>query len=341
MSAHQENSTPRTKLSTIIVRTDYLGDAKMRALIAIHGINAAALWLPFQTCIASQGGASRELLILQGLGFGISSEATEEILNTAIKIGLFYVSGDLVFSESVDVDVANVEQKRQQWREKKRGQRSIPPTVPIVSPGTCGGVPLLSEEENEYEDEEEKENEEESRKIHAGTTPARASEEAPKDPLLADAEARLEAPNGQPWTQSNAWICAGRRPLKKFPLIFLTPQELIQALQQIRKSVPPDDVVAVFQSCEAHLRGKSQQQRDSISHFNTLVNWCLGEVIDKATKRQRGKNSGVAVAPVRVVQPAATAPPSVAESEPRVSDEKAKEFIQKLKEATRCAKSIQ
>ena len=341
MSAHQENSTSRTKLSTIIVRTDYLGDAKMRALIAIHGINAAALWLPFQTCIASQGGASRELLILQGLGFGISSEATEDILNTAIKIGLFYVDGDLVFSESVDVDVANVEQKRQQWREKKRGQRSAPPTVPLVSPGTNGGVPHLSEEENEYEDEEEKE--QESKKIHTGTTPAPASEDAPPvDPILRQAEERLDKPNGQPWTNSNAWIGAGRRPMRDFPLIFLTPHELARAIVEIRKSVPTEDIASVFHACEAHLRGKSPQQRDSISHFNTLTTWCLNEVIEKATKRQRGKNSGVPVAPiVRAPQQQSAGPPSVAESDPRVSDEKAKEFIQKLKEATRCAKSMQ
>ena len=352
MSTQQENTTPRTKLSTIIVPTNLFGDPDLCALIALHGPAAAAVWYPMLCAIASKGGAKLTNLRLQGAIVGVSPDVCDKVIASALELELLRTDGDLIVSDQVDIDAENVRAKQQKWREKKQRQRGCPPTVPTCPPnvpgdreGTYGGVPPMSEEEyeHEYEDLESKINLENK---DQPTTRAPAKEEpppeAPADPLLADAEKRLEPPNGQPWTSTNQWIGAGRRPMRKFPLIFLTPHELVQALQQIRKSIPPDDVAGVFESCEARLRNKSPQQRDSTSAYNWLTGWCLEEAIDKATKRQRGKNSGVPVAPIVRTPPQQSAgPPLLAESEPRVSDEKAKEFIQKLKEATRCAKSIQ
>ena len=308
-----------------------------------YGIYTALLEVLFDS---SDLHISRSRLEDVAFSLRVAGDTLEKIVAVCLESGALLEDAKGIYSPDLVDDVSQFELKREKFVKAARARYQKPATYgerESVAPALHMQRSEDACRSHEYETDTEYETETEIRsEAKEPTAPARASEEAPKDPLLADAEARLESPNGQPWTQSNAWICAGRRPLKKFPLIFLTPQELARAIVEIRKSVPPDDVAAVFHACEAHLRGKSQQQRDSISHFNTLVNWCLNEVIDKATKRQRGKNSGVPVAPIARAQPQqATAPPPLAQSEPRVSDEKAKEYIEKLKEVTRCAKSIQ
>ena len=278
-------------------------------------------------------------------------ETLEKIVAVCLESGALLEDDAGIYSQNLIDDVAQFEIKRERFVKAARAKHKKHATQGVsecIAPATHMQRSEDARRSHEYETdtdtEYESENETEIRsEARVGTTPAPAKEEAPPvDPLLRQAEERLDKPNGQPWTNSNAWIGAGRRPMRDFPLIFLTPHELARAIVEIRKSVPTEDIASVFHACEAHLRGKSPQQRDSISHFNTLTTWCLNEVIEKATKRQRGKNSGVPVAPiVRAPQQQSAGPPSVAESEPRVSDEKAKEFIQKLKEATRCVKSIQ
>ncbi len=359
MSTHQENSTSSSSNSSykhppgFLHRANFRNDMRMVALRRAGGAEAYGIMLMlFEVLLESPGYRLSDSDVDDvAFGLNVDAAAAQRTVSAGLTSGLL-CRDDIgaIFSPDILQDVSRYELKRAQCVEagRKRQEKSKPEESERVP--SAAAERTLSERSAEVSQRDgmecnalgsgsEKSSTEE---IRSATTHAPASDEAPRDPLLADAEARLQAPGGQPWTQSNAWICAGRRPLKRFPLIFLTPQELIQALQQIRKSIPPDDVAGVFESCEARLRNKSPQQRDQVSAYNWLTGWCLEEAIDKATKRQRGKNSGVPVAPIARAQPQqATAPPPLAQSEPRVSDEKAKEYIEKLKEVTRCAKSIQ
>lgn len=349
MSTHQENTTTNSKRPRGFIHSpNSSADLRVAGLRRLggwewYGIYIALLEVLFDS---SDLHISRSRLEDVAFSLRVAGDTLEKVVAVCLESGALLEDAKGIYSPDLIDDVSQFELKREKFVKAARARYQKPATHgerESVAPAMHMQRSEDACRSHEYDTDTEYETETEIRsEAKEPTTPASASEEAPRDPLLADAEARLQAPGGQPWTQSNAWICAGRRPLKRFPLIFLTPQELIQALQQIRKSIPPDDVAGVFESCEARLRNKSPQQRDQVSAYNWLTGWCLEEAIDKATKRQRGKNSGVPVAPfVRAPQQQSAGPPSVAESEPRVSDEKAKEFIHKLKEATRCVKSIQ
>ena len=79
---------------------------------------------------------------------------------------------------------------------------------------------------------------------------------------------------------------AGRRPLKKYPELFLTPEELSQVFDQLAEAgIPGDRFKMVFMRVAARLTTHRVQGKhpSAVSVFNWLVGWAKNEVVEELT----------------------------------------------------------
>lgn len=122
------------------------------------------------------------------------------------------------------------------------------------------------------------------------------SKEQNKDPLtpfMGAAQKVLDIPDPEKpksWESSNAWVLAGRRPLKKYPDIFLSAPELAEVYRQYSEAgLEPKDAREAFQSVQGRLmnmkaEGKSTERA---AVFNWLIGWAKQEILENRIKETR------------------------------------------------------
>lgn len=94
-------------------------------------------------------------------------------------------------------------------------------------------------------------------------------------------------PTGQEiWERTNAFLIAGRRPLKKYPLIMVSGQELIAMLEEIKKhGISPKEVLVPLQQRieQKMIEGKNPHTISGYQYFGYVLN----EVLEKEIKTER------------------------------------------------------
>lgn len=100
------------------------------------------------------------------------------------------------------------------------------------------------------------------------------------------------ATGSEPWESDNRFMLAGRRPLRKFPKIFLSPGEWLYVINEFEQAgIPAARVPSAFVLVEAKLddcivAGKNPK---FISVFGWLVGWVKQQLIDGLIKEHRLK----------------------------------------------------
>lgn len=121
-------------------------------------------------------------------------------------------------------------------------------------------------------------------KVYKTPTPTHPDEDINKH--LKDAFAD---PTGEhDWEKSNAFLMAGRRPLKKYSLIMLSSQELIVMLEEIKKhGLSPKEVLIPLQQRieQKRVEGKNPMTISGYQYFGYVLN----EVLEKEIKSVRLK----------------------------------------------------
>lgn len=96
-------------------------------------------------------------------------------------------------------------------------------------------------------------------------------------------------PNGQEWTRTNAYINCGRRPLKKYPRMFLTRNELRTVLEQAKAKLPPTHWKDVFIGVDARLAQKEVDGKDpsDAPAYAWLLSFGIGDALANYSKEAR------------------------------------------------------
>lgn len=143
-----------------------------------------------------------------------------EIVAYCLDFGLITQVDDFYTNYRVIADQEKLAKRRESDRNRK-GFRAD-------SMRKCAGIPAVpvTDTDTGSEDLDLKNNGQPTERIEI---PPDATD-AQREQLNAAIEA-LEAPSGQEWTKSPVFIGTGRRPMKKYPSIFITPHELAQVFQ--------------------------------------------------------------------------------------------------------------
>lgn len=91
---------------------------------------------------------------------------------------------------------------------------------------------------------------------------------------------------GAVWLQNPQYVGAGRRPLKNYPEIFLTPAELADVFEQlVEAGIPPEQFKLVFKRVAARLATYKAQGKNlaMISVYNWLIGWAKSDVVKELT----------------------------------------------------------
>ena len=109
------------------------------------------------------------------------------------------------------------------------------------------------------------------------------------------AESMLEEATGfKPWENDNRFILVGRRPMKEWPDIWLTSQQLVQVLHKLQESqLEPSRYRDVFDKATSRLEtwkiaGKSTKAVDC---FSWLTGFVFIEVLNESNSVQRLKRT--------------------------------------------------
>jgi len=108
----------------------------------------------------------------------------------------------------------------------------------------------------------------------------------PEDPtVVALIERSFDEPNGgHPWERDNRYILAGRQPLKKYPLLWLSKTEFVSVVEIARsRGVPDTALKQLFQLANAAATDWRCEGKD-VSRFrayNALIGWALTNLLNQ------------------------------------------------------------
>gem|GEM_PF-6036289 len=96
----------------------------------------------------------------------------------------------------------------------------------------------------------------------------------------------LDPKKGSWWIANPQYVKAGRRPLKKYPDMFLTNSELADVFCQLAAAgVPTDQFRLVFMRVAARLNTYKAQEKNlgAVSVYNWLIGWAKSDVVKELT----------------------------------------------------------
>lgn len=106
----------------------------------------------------------------------------------------------------------------------------------------------------------------------------------PDDPLVLEARKHLDTPDGSKrWERSSEFIGAGRRPLKKYPKIFITEFELARVFRQyLDLGLPQERWPDAFQAVQSKL-DTPRPNTGPICAFNWLTSFTVIDLMRKVS----------------------------------------------------------
>ena len=110
----------------------------------------------------------------------------------------------------------------------------------------------------------------------------------PLEPFLKPALELLTEPTGsERWESNNQFVCAGRRPLKKYPEIFMTGGELAETFKQYSEAgIPESRWRNAFQMVSAKLK-TPRIGGGPVSCFAWLTGWVKTDLMQQITNESR------------------------------------------------------
>lgn len=301
------------RVSGFFLDLDFRSDAKVRRMRKVFG-GASIEWFlgVVQRIYHERGRAHREFILDDLRDLECAEPETFLEFVTTNPVDLFYFDGDFLCSKRVDEDLQGVSERREKWREEKRNQKKLRRERADSAKNPSGirtDSETDSEEEEEHEQEQEEEQEpeeeqeEESSAPDAGAAPVPDSARnappepepdpppavlEPPDEYLQAAERELLRPTGsEAWENSNAFMCAGRRPLQRFPQLFMTADELADVFREWEGAgLTAADLELGCKKVLGRLRTWKQMGKriDTAPVFNWLTGFVKDEIVQSRTK---------------------------------------------------------
>lgn len=102
--------------------------------------------------------------------------------------------------------------------------------------------------------------------------------------------------DGAEWMRNRQYTHAGRRPLWKYPDLFLAPDELADVFEQLAESgIPSEQFKLVFKRVDARLKTAKAEGKslEFVSAYNWLTGWAKEEVVRELTASNNLERSRV------------------------------------------------
>lgn len=267
---------------------DFFDKPKIKGLAYRCGQEAVLLLVRLLCAMgrATNGEISRDAWEAIGAENGLNQEKTLSCITYMIDQGILGGTLESLTNERVKQDQSALEKKREATRERVAKNRqkkesedlatlnSATATVrrldtPLINPNLIPGF-IHSE-------------------VHANHS-AEPETFDTTDPNMAIALEKLESPAGQPWVNDNRFINAGRRPMKDYKLLWLTPGELADVVKKLEESdIPVQMYKDLFKKAEAKLKTYSTQGKSSqsVSVYNWLTGFLFDELLERTIKEAR------------------------------------------------------
>lgn len=272
------------QLKYIRFDTDFFDKPKIKGFVHRQGQLSVSFLIRLLCAMgrATEGKISRDCWEAIGAEAGLDVVKTEELVGYCLDNGILRGSKDALTNPRVLEDQDALEKKRKltkdrvtEYRKRQRTDEEKPPPAPTLAPILASAVPFQP-----YVPAESVRN----------LVKADKEQIDDDDPNMKIALEKLETPEGQDWTFDNRYIGAGRRPMRDYPTIWLTPQELARVIAKLEGSnIPQESYKDLFFKVESVLKTNLSQGKSN--QYVTAYAWLIGrffeELLEVSTKEAR------------------------------------------------------
>lgn len=268
----------RVPLDYVQIPVKLFSELSFKEYFATHGHAGVVFYWRILLAIGEREGAflPRRYAIRAGEEVGVSSDKAESYLASLVAEGLlqFDIDSESYTSNDIREDQESLAGKRERWRKANSSR---------LQRGNSDDAAMILN--TEYLNTEDLNNN--KKVVSAPEIRSTATEEpAPEDDeYTAAAKQALIAPTGaEAWELSAAYMNLGRRPLRKFPRVFLSVPELSDVMRQYDAAgIPPERLHDALHKADGRLSqgmvgGKSPERQAA---YNWLIGWIKNEVIQE------------------------------------------------------------
>lgn len=290
------------KLKYVKLDTDFFGKAKQKALLVDHGPEAVLYLLRIYALLAATTTGKITVSAALGCAFdvGVTKARAAELLpvfttpdeRNPEEGTLLQMQDGVVFLDRIIEDKEEVSTKREKDAERQRQKRdkeATPERQESESESDISATPynyIYSSSSNSSSSSEGGAGE---------TKPPEPPPDPTPDPFLELAESKLDAPNDQPWTKTNSFINAGRRPLKAFPNLFFTTHELADVFRDyVESEIPERYRRKAFEVARDQVTTHRARGQPDTSHAGMLRGWIKNQILNEWLAEERVKKVRVA-----------------------------------------------
>lgn len=259
--------------------TDFFDKPKIKALRRRHGNKGILLVLRILTSMgkSTDGALVRDTWEVLAEESDYKEGEAEAAIAYCLAVGIFSGDEENLSNRRVTEDQEALERKRASKREEMRRYRGR-------EKGTSASVVKSFEDTDDL-------NRIQPRAVSVVEPPMQRETVDPgNDETLKIALTKLETPADQQWTLDNRFISAGRRPMKDYQNIWLTPFELADVMKKLQSSdIPQGSYKDLFLKAEAKLVTWKQERRSltTVSVYNWLTGFLFDELLERAIKERR------------------------------------------------------
>lgn len=267
----------------MLLDTDFFNKPEVLQLTARFGDSGPMAILRICAALMNERDASLGTDSINALYLGSACNADKwiQIINFLIKINWLSEVDGKITSKRVAEERARVEQKRSTLSANAKQMLSkcsanAQQLVPDSKSNADQKLSISSDTDTDTDTEKDLD--------HKETVSPKGKD--PLDEFLELAQPHICEPTGsEPWENENEFINAGRRPLKKYPKIFLTASELAQVFQQYESAgIPRENWTEGFQLVQAKLNTPGPH-RNTVSAFSWLTSFVKTQLLETAIKK--------------------------------------------------------
>lgn len=282
-----------SQLDYIRLDTDFFDKPKVKGLAYRFGQGAVSFLLRLLCSMgrATDGTISRDAWEAIGADATLDPNTAETIVLYCLENQI--LEGDISYltNARVQEDQDALTKKRGSTRTRVKACRARQRELTVVAPPEITAVqsysPLRRESREAVTSAPPAPHFE---PLRAVPMTAKSEEFSTDDPNMVIALEKLEKPTGQPWTLDNRFVGAGRRPMKDYPTIWMTPPELADVIKKLEESqIPVQAYKDLFLKAEARLRTYDTQGRSSqnVSVYNWMTGFLFDELLERTIKETR------------------------------------------------------
>lgn len=292
-------SEERLQLRHALIDVNFASKPKVQALRAEHGPLAELLLIRL-ICVlsaATDGIARKSVAYVQGHDIGLDRAKVDEILSYLAFEQMLTILGDSMTQERVVEDQKRLAEKRAQAAQRQQAWRDKRVTSRVTNAFSESDVTVSPVTDTDTDLGSDLDLKDSSSSSPPPEQPEPRPEPEPPDIYEVEAEKRLEKPGGgAAWERSPAFVSAGRRPLRKYPGIFLSVFELAHIFREWEGvDFELADIDAGFRTCLARLKSKAAkgERVDTTCVYAWMTSFILHDAVEKKTKVNRLRKSEV------------------------------------------------